>query len=156
MPEPMAANEERHAVRMPWIQSSRYGDRKITVRTKARVSKFISRSCATELTAMRPCHSRPGIDRVERSILPLAHLIEHCVGDPANEIGRHICAVELSQVALDLAHRHAARVEAQDFLIEPIEAGLAFGDQQRLEAAGPVARHRNLNLAVLSARGFPA
>jgi hypothetical protein len=81
----------------------------------------------------------PAADKIEVELL-----IKCCVGhmDPADEIRRHICAVELSQVALDLAHRHAARVEAQDFLIEPIEAGLTFGDQLRLEAAGPVSRHR--------------
>jgi hypothetical protein len=39
---------------------------------------------------------------------------------------------------------------------EPIEAGLAFGDQQRLEAAGLVTRHRNLDLAILGQDRFRA
>src|SRR5215207_8599871 len=50
---------------------------------------------------------------------------------------------------LDLAHRHAARVEAQDFVVEAIETGLALGDQLRLEAASPVAWHSDVDLAVL-------
>src|SRR5215216_2171109 len=50
---------------------------------------------------------------------------------------------------LDLAHRHAARVEAQNLIVEAVETGLALGDQQRLEAAGPVAWHRDVDLAVL-------
>ena len=52
-------------------------------------------------------------------------------------------------MALDLAHRHAAGVEARDLVVEAVEAGLALGDQLRLEAAGAVARHRDLDLAVL-------
>src|SRR5437773_5072009 len=50
---------------------------------------------------------------------------------------------------LDLAHRHAARVEAQDFVVEAAETGLAFGDQQWFEAAGPVAWHGDVDLAIL-------
>jgi len=52
-------------------------------------------------------------------------------------------------VALDLPHRHAAGVEAQNLVVETVEVRLALGDQLRLEAAGPVARDRNLDLAIL-------
>ena len=89
------------------------------------------------------------IDRVERPVLPFPHLVENRVGDPADQIGRDLGAIEFGQVALDLAHRHAARVEAQDLVVEAVEPGLALGDQLRLEAAGPVARDRDLDLAVL-------
>jgi hypothetical protein len=47
---------------------------------------------------------------------------------------------------LDLAHRHAARVKAQNFVVEAVEPRLALGDQQWLEAAGPVARHGDVDL----------
>src|SRR5215218_9312514 len=50
---------------------------------------------------------------------------------------------------LDLAHRDAARVEAQDFVVEAVETGLALGDQLRLEAASPVAWHSYVDLALL-------
>jgi hypothetical protein len=40
------------------------------------------------------------------------------------------------QVTLDLAHRHAAGVEAQNLVVEAVEVRLALGDQLRLEAAG--------------------
>jgi len=53
-------------------------------------------------------------------------------------------------VTLDLANRHAARVKAQNLVIEAIKAGLTFGDQLRLEAAGAVAGDRNLDLAILA------
>ena len=52
-------------------------------------------------------------------------------------------------MALDLAHRHAAGIEAQNLVVEAVEPGLALGDQLRLEAAGPVTRHRNVDRAVL-------
>src|SRR5215212_7832046 len=50
---------------------------------------------------------------------------------------------------LDLAHGHAARVQAENLLVKAVEPGLTLGDQQRLEAAGPVAWHRNVDLAIL-------
>jgi hypothetical protein len=58
-------------------------------------------------------------------------------------------SVQLGQMALDLAHCHAARVEAQNLVIEAVEPGLALGDQLRLEAARPVARDRDVDLAVV-------
>jgi hypothetical protein len=69
-----------------------------------------------------------GIDRVERPVLPVPHLLEHRVGDPADDVGRYLRPVELSQMGLDLAHRHATRIEAQDFIIEAVETGLALGN----------------------------
>jgi hypothetical protein len=59
-------------------------------------------------------------------------------------------------MALDLAHRHAARIEAENFLVKAVEPGLALGDQQRLEAAGPVARNGNLDLAIVGQDGLGA
>src|SRR5947209_1406419 len=52
-------------------------------------------------------------------------------------------------MALDLAHRHAARVQAENLLVKAVEPGLALGDQQWLEAAGPVAWHSDVDLAVV-------
>jgi hypothetical protein len=59
------------------------------------------------------------------------------------------CSGPSFQVALDFAHRHAAGIQAQNLVIETIKVGLALGDQLQLEAAGPVARDRNLDLAAL-------
>jgi hypothetical protein len=53
-------------------------------------------------------------------------------------------------MALNLATRHAARVKAQNLVVESVKSPLALGDQPRLETARPVARNRDLNLAVLS------
>jgi hypothetical protein len=46
-------------------------------------------------------------------------------------------------VALDLAHRHAAGVEAQN-LVEAVKVRLPFGNQSRLECTATVARDCNL------------
>jgi hypothetical protein len=59
-------------------------------------------------------------------------------------------------VALDLPHRHAASVEAQDLVVETIEARLALGDQLWLETAGAIARDRNVDLAILGQDGLRA
>ena len=52
-------------------------------------------------------------------------------------------------MALNFANCHAAGVEAQNLVVETGEVRLAFGDQLRLEAARPIARHRNLDFAIL-------
>jgi hypothetical protein len=52
-------------------------------------------------------------------------------------------------MALDLANRHAPRVEAENLLVKAVEPCLALGDQQWLEAAGPVARGRDVDLAII-------
>jgi hypothetical protein len=49
---------------------------------------------------------------------------------------------------LDLTHRHAAGIKAQDLIVKPVEPGLAFGDKLRLEGAGPVAGNENLNFPI--------
>ncbi len=89
------------------------------------------------------------IHRIKRPVLPLPDFVEYRIGDPADEVGRDFGSIELGQMALDLPHRHAAGVEAQNLVVEAVEPPLALGDQLRLEAARPVARHRNLDLAVL-------
>lgn len=53
-------------------------------------------------------------------------------------------------MSLDLAHRHAARVERQDLVVETRPAGLVFGNEPRLEAAVPVPRHFNRQFAKLA------
>src|SRR6202008_3504203 len=89
------------------------------------------------------------IARVERPVLPLPNLVDDRVGDPADEVGRDFRAVQLGHVALDLPNRHAACIEAQNLVVEPVEPRLPLGDQLRFETAGPIARHRNLDFAIL-------
>ena len=51
-----------------------------------------------------------GVNRIERPVLPLPDLIKNRIGDPADQIGRDLDAIEVLEMALDLAHRHATRV----------------------------------------------
>ena len=54
------------------------------------------------------------IDRVERPVLPVANLVQHGVGDPADQVGRDLDGIEFAQVALDLTDRHSPGVERDD------------------------------------------
>ncbi|MET3299194.1 hypothetical protein ABIE86_000061 [Bradyrhizobium diazoefficiens] len=96
------------------------------------------------------------IDRFQRPALPFADLVENRVGDLADQIGGHLGAVELGQMALDLPYRHAPPVETDDLLVEAVEAGLALRDDHRFERAGAVARHLDLDLAVVRQQRFAA
>src|SRR6202040_741347 len=75
---------------------------------------------------------------------------------PAYQIWRDLGAIEFGQMALDLAHRHAAGIEAENLLVKAVKPGLALGDQQRLEAAGPVARDPDVDLAIIGQDGLRA
>ena len=94
------------------------------------------------------------INRIERPVLPLPDLLENGIGDPADQIGRDLDAIELLQVALDLAHRHATGVETDDPVVETVEPGLALRHQLRLEAPLAVPRNLDLDLAVVRLHVF--
>lgn len=81
------------------------------------------------------------VDRVERPVLPGGHLVEHRVGHPRDEIGRHLDLIELAQMPLDLPHRQATRVQRDHLVIKPVEPRLAFRHDLQLESCVPVARH---------------
>ena len=86
--------------------------------------------------------------------MPFANLLEDRVGDPADQIGRNLDAVNLHEVRLDLANRQAARIQANDAVIETVKAGLPLGHELRLEGAVAVARNRDLDRAVVADHGF--
>lgn len=54
--------------------------------------------------------------------------------------GRHLGPIHLFQVRLDLAHRHAARIQQQDLIVETGPTGLMLGNQLRLEVAVAITR----------------
>src|SRR5579872_150673 len=51
-------------------------------------------------------------------------------------------------MTLDLAHRHAARIERHDPVVEALDPTLALRQDHRLERAVAVARNRDLHLAI--------
>jgi hypothetical protein len=107
-----------------------------------------STSFVADLHAQR-IEDHHGVQRIERPVLPLLHLVEHRVRDRADQVRAHLDAVQLLQVALDLAHRHPACVQRQHLLVETLEPSHALRYQLRLERAGPIARHLDRQLAVL-------
>lgn len=50
------------------------------------------------------------IERVKRSVLPLADLVQNRISDRRDQVRRHVGAVELFEMPADLSHRHAARI----------------------------------------------
>src|SRR5262245_19792016 len=81
------------------------------------------------------------VEALERPVLPFPRLLDHRVGHLADQVGTHFDPVDLLQMALDLAHRHAAGVHRHDLVVEPGETPLALLDDLRLEAAVAVTRH---------------
>src|SRR4051794_9222715 len=57
--------------------------------------------------------------------------------------------VDLGQVGLDVAHRHAARVEADHQRVDAVPPPGTFGHDLRSEGAGPVPRHLQVHVAGL-------
>jgi tetratricopeptide (TPR) repeat protein len=87
------------------------------------------------------------IGRLQRARLPGGDFLEHRVGHRADQVRRDVNAVEIAQMADDLAGAHAAGVHRDDLVVEPRKAALVLGDQLRVEACLAVARHRQLDLA---------
>src|SRR5205814_7562176 len=72
------------------------------------------------------------------------------IGDPADQVRGNLNPVKLPEVALDLANRETAGIEADDPIIEPVEPGLSLRHDLRLEASLAVARHRDLDRPVIA------
>src|SRR3954468_18010195 len=84
------------------------------------------------------------VDRFQRPRLPGSHFLQHRVGYRADQIGRDLDPVELTQMADNFAGAHAAGVHRDDLVIKPRKAALVSGDQLRIETGMAVARHRQL------------
>src|SRR5439155_15010326 len=89
------------------------------------------------------------VDVVQGPLLPLADVVDHRVGDPADQVAPDPHPIDLGQVRLDVARRQAARVEREDLVVEPLEAPLALADDLRLEAALAVPRRFDPHRPVL-------
>jgi hypothetical protein len=85
------------------------------------------------------------VDGVQRPRLPLLEFFCDRVGDPGDQVRRHLDVVDLPQVGADVARSHPARIQRDDPLVEPLQPGLALAHDLRLEAAGPVPRHGQID-----------
>lgn len=63
---------------------------------------------------------------VQRPRLPGHNVLGHGRRDPRDQVGRHVDAVQVLEVALNVPHRHPAGLHAEDLLVEAREAGLAL------------------------------
>ena len=88
------------------------------------------------------------IGRIERPGLPGCDVFQNGVRDGADEIGRDVDAVEIVQVADDLPGAHPAGVHRDDLVVEARKPALVLGDELRVKARLPVARHLELDPAV--------
>lgn len=73
--------------------------------------------------------------------------VDDLVGDGRNQVRRHLGAVQLQQMRLDLAHTHTACAHAEDVVIEAGHPALMLGDQLRFKARQAIARHVQIELA---------
>src|SRR6266511_1070974 len=87
---------------------------------------------------------RPGLPGADVVLDRARHLRDQPLGD--------VDAVQLAQVALDVAGRHAAGVEREDLLVEAVEGTPVLGHDPRLEAALPVARQLDPDRPILRAQ----
>jgi hypothetical protein len=96
------------------------------------------------------------IHTLERPALPGGYLGDDPVGYRADQIGRYLHRVHVSEEALNLPHGHPTCVEGEDLVVKPREAALVFRNQARLERAVAIARHLNRQRAVVGQHRFPA
>ena len=112
------------------------------------------RGLVADLVAVPDLHDQ-GVevdDRVEllqRPRLPGLDLLRDGVGDLGDRLVRQVGADRAGEVVLDVPHRHPARVQRDDHLVEPAGPPGALGDQARLERAGPVPWGRQSHVADL-------
>ena len=74
---------------------------------------------------------------IQRSVLPFHDLLQDRIGDRRDQVCRHVDAVELLEMAADLAHAHAARIHRDNLVVEVGESPLILRDQLRIERPRP-------------------
>jgi len=96
------------------------------------------------------------VHRLQRAALPGRNLAHDGVGDAADEVGRDVYRIHLSKKPLDLAHRHAACVHGNNFVVKAGEATLMLTDELRLKRARAVAGHIDAQGASVGQHGLGA
>src|SRR5680860_1711479 len=94
------------------------------------------------------------IERVQRPGLPLLELLGDRLGDVGDRLVGQVGAQRPSQVVTDVAHRHPARIQRDDHLVQAAEPALTLGHQMRLEGRRPVPRNVQPELPDLAGDGL--
>ena len=76
-----------------------------------------------------------GVEGVEGPVQPSGHLLQDKVATTRMRSGERSMQIELAQVPLDLANRHAPRLERNHLFIDIRKAPAILGDQLWLEGA---------------------
>ena len=77
---------------------------------------------------------------VQRPRLPGCQLLSNPVGDPADQVPRHLHPIDLAQVGADLPGGQALGIQAHNGLVEARHPAGVLGHDQRLELAVTVPR----------------
>ncbi|CAB5328303.1 hypothetical protein IST4119_00738 [Burkholderia multivorans] len=96
------------------------------------------------------------VHRLERSLLPFAHFVDHGISHRADEVRRHLDAIHLQQETLNLPHAHAAGIHRDDLVVEACEASLALGDRYRIKGAFAVARNLDVEQVIVGCDALAA
>ncbi|AHI27598.1 hypothetical protein H845_3697 (plasmid) [Komagataeibacter xylinus E25] len=86
------------------------------------------------------CEDHDGIHPIQRPALPLPDLVQHGIGDAADQVGRDLLAIKIKQMSLDVPDSQAGGIETDDPVVDPVvdpvNPGLALLYKLRLEAGG--------------------
>ena len=99
-----------------------------------------------------------GIDRFQRPLLPFFRHRQDLIRDPAYYRSvRHRQPVDILNMRLNVAGRHAFRIHGQDLLFDILtDAGLVLFQKLRFKLPFPVTENRNLDIAETGPQIFAA
>jgi hypothetical protein len=89
------------------------------------------------------------VNPVQRPRLPGREFVDDLVGDPGDQVTRHLGVVDVGQVGLDLAGRQPLGIQRDDRLVEPFDAAGVLGHDLRLEPSSAIPGHLQLDRADL-------
>jgi len=89
------------------------------------------------------------VDVLQRPLGPIADVVHHTVGHPADQVTTDADTVDLLQVRGDIARGESAAVEREDLVVEPLKAALALANDLRLKAPVTIARRVDPDLPML-------
>jgi hypothetical protein len=82
------------------------------------------------------------------TVLELPYFIHHGLGDVGDKHGRNLHSLELLDLSLNIAGRHATGIQSKDLVFEPIQSGLVLGNEGWLKAGFTITWDGNGDLAL--------
>jgi hypothetical protein len=113
----------------------------ISARAKGNMDRLVADNAFVADIHPQRVKEHQRIGRIKRPLLPCRHLVKHRIGHRADQVGRHLHALELAQTPANLARAHASGMHGDDLVIKAGKTPLIFADQLRIKARLAVARH---------------